>query len=118
MVYSLPPLAHEPPPPFEVEIRPDRERVIVAPKGEIDIATVDILRDRLEELEDAGFAQLLLDLRDVTFLDSTGLRLIIAQARREDVEFSVIPGDPSVQRIFEISGLLDTLPFVDRPPRR
>ena len=104
--------------PFRVEIKPDRERVVVAPFGEVDIATVDTLRIRLEELEESGFEHVLLDLRGVEFLDTSGLRLIIEQARRTDVEFGVVPGDATVQRVFEISGLLDSLPFVDRPPSR
>jgi anti-sigma B factor antagonist len=101
---------------FRVEVQPDRERVIVAPHGEIDISTVDTLRTRIEELEQSGFEHLLLDLRGVEFLDTTGLRLIIEQTRRTDVEFGVIPGAAPVQRVFEISGMLDSLPFVDRPP--
>jgi anti-sigma B factor antagonist len=105
-------ITHPSPAPFDVEVRPDRDRVVVAPSGEIDLSTVDVLRTRIEELEAAGSTRLVLDLRRVSFLDTTGLRLIVEQARRPDVDLSLIAGEPPVQRIFEITGLLDSLPFV------
>lgn len=112
---SLPPLQEHPPidlPFLTVEIRPDRERVIVAPSGEIDIDTVGIVRERLEELETAGFEKLILDLRGVTFIDSTGLRLVLDEARKTGAGFGVIPGPDAVQRVFELTGTAETLPFV------
>jgi anti-sigma B factor antagonist len=100
--------------PFGVEVVPDRERILVAPYGEVDIATVDQVRSSLEELEVAGFKQIVLDLRQVTFLDSTGLRLVLAEVRKEGIDFAVIRGPDAVHRVFEITGLLDVIPFVER----
>lgn len=97
---------------FEVEVIPDRGRVILAPRGEIDLATVERVRERLDELEDAGFQSIVLDLRKVTFIDSTGVHLVLAEARKDGIDFAVIPGPAQVQRIFELTGLLERVPLI------
>ena len=60
-----------------LDIEPDRESVRVAPVGELDIATVDKLQAEVSQLLETGFAKIVLDLRGVRFLDSTGLRLVL-----------------------------------------
>jgi len=100
--------------PFALEVQCDRERVIVAPHGEIDIATVGEVRAALDEVECVGFQQVVLDLRGVTFIDSTGLKLILAELGKDGIDFAVIRGPRAVQRLFEVTGLLRVVPFVDR----
>ena len=100
--------------PFGIEVHPQRDVVRVAPQGEIDLATVGHLRARIEELVSSGFTRLTLDLQDVTFMDSTGLRLVLelVQAARDDHwELSVIEVSPAVLRVFELSGVLAALPL-------
>src|SRR3954454_17680169 len=58
---------------FEVRIVPDRDRVIVALCGELDMANVDAVQTALNELRAVGWTSLVLDLRELTFIDSTGL---------------------------------------------
>src|SRR4051794_30623058 len=84
---------------FVVETLPARERVIVAPRGELDIATVQCVSDEIDALVAVGFADLVLDLRGVTFMDVTGLHLAIAQARRPDATVRLIDGPPAAARI-------------------
>jgi anti-sigma B factor antagonist len=100
--------------PFRVDVHPERDSVRVVPVGEVDIATVGEVDARLRELNQAGFRHLVLDLREVTFIDSSGMRLVLtchATARQNGVDFTVLEGPPAVQRIFEVAGLLDFLPF-------
>jgi anti-anti-sigma factor len=88
-------------------------RVVVA--GELDLATEPQLRSRLERLLERN-ARVLLDLRELTFIDSSGIRLIIEvdeQARDDGTGLRIVPGARAVQRIFAISGLLETLEFVE-----
>jgi anti-sigma B factor antagonist len=102
--------------PFAIDVHPRRDVVRVAPVGEIDLVTVGPLRERIGELLSAGFSRLTLDLQGVTFMDSTGLRLVLelVHASRDDHwEFSVIEVPYSVQRVFKLSGLLDALPLGD-----
>jgi anti-sigma B factor antagonist len=100
--------------PFRCEVEPDRASVFVRPVGELDLSTVPIVQAQLAELEAAGFTRLVLDLRQLRFLDSSGLRLLIdwdARARADGVEMTVIPGPPAVQRLFDLAGVTDRLRF-------
>jgi anti-sigma B factor antagonist len=101
---------------FRVDVHPERDVVRVCPRGEIDLDTVGAVRTQLDELTNAGFRRVVLDLRDATFLDSTGLRLAMdaqAASAADGWEFGIIAGPCNVQRAFEIAGLSERLPFVD-----
>ncbi len=100
--------------PFEVRVQPDRERVIVELRGELDLAAIPQLREQCDELLGAGFRHLVLDLRELAFIDSTGLNLLIelyAGARRDGWELALIPGSDAVHRVFVVSGTVEYLPF-------
>jgi anti-sigma B factor antagonist len=104
------------PPAFSVDVRPERDVVRVCPIGEVDLDTVDIVRAQLNELRVAGFTCVVLDLREVTFLDSSVLHLAIEAQTASSADgwaFGIIEGPANVQRAFEVAGLRDRLPFVD-----
>jgi anti-anti-sigma factor len=104
------------PPGFSVEVCPERSVVRVCPVGEVDLSTVGEVRAQIEELKSAGFTRVVLDLREVTFLDSTGLRLMLeeqASSRADGWEFAVIDGSTAVQRLFDVTGLRSMIRFVD-----
>lgn len=104
--------------PFRVDVRPNRSQVLVAPAGELDLATVTELREQLTALREAGFREVVVDLRGLTFLDSTGLRLLVAEARALGAcagRLLLVPGPPAVQRVFAVTGLDAVLDFVPRP---
>jgi anti-anti-sigma factor len=63
---------------FRVEIEPERGRVRVIPHGELDLLTVEALRAQVNEPRSSGNATIVLDLRQLSFMDSTGLRLLLA----------------------------------------
>jgi anti-sigma B factor antagonist len=96
------------PAPFAVEARPDRARVIVVVRGEVDVATVGEVQRVLDELRSEGWRDVVVDLRDVEFLDSTGLTLLLSAdraARRDGWDFSIVDGSKPVARLFELTGL-------------
>jgi anti-sigma B factor antagonist len=102
--------------PFRIEVEPARDSVRVAPVGELDIATVDKLRAEVDRLRESGFTKLVLDLRPVRFLDSTGLRLVLEldqAARAASQELLIIRGSSVVQRIFEVTQVSERLQFID-----
>jgi anti-sigma B factor antagonist len=105
----------DPDPPFRVQRRRRGDAVVVGPEGEIDLAVIDVLRVELEAaLEEAP--TVVLDLRAVSFLDSTGLRLIVElQHRAEDaaVALVVVRGAEAVQRLLDVVGLSSRLTLVD-----
>ena len=102
--------------PFRIDVEPSRDSVRVAPVGELDIATVDKLQAEVSRLLETGFAKIVLDLRGVRFLDSTGLRLVLeldAAAREASQELTIIRGSAVVQRIFVVTQVSERLNFVD-----
>lgn len=105
--------------PFRCELEPHRDAVHIRPIGELDLATVPVVEAQLAELTAAGFAHLVLDLREVSFLDSSGLHLILAwdaKARASGLSFELVPGPAPVQRIFDVTRVADRLSFAGAAP--
>jgi anti-sigma B factor antagonist len=97
-------------PGFKVEVRREGARTIVAPSGEIDLGSAGQLRSALQRAREDG--PLVLDLRDVTFMDSVGLGLVIEEhrrAEREGGDFRLRRGPENVQRLFDMTGLAPRL---------
>ena len=85
-------------------------------EGELDIATAPKVEGALREPSDEGIQRRVLDLSGLTFMDSSGLRTILsaqAASRRDGWVLALVPGPPSVQRVFEITGVKDGLRFVE-----
>src|SRR2546422_9574595 len=79
--------------PFEIDVQGRESSVLVRLSGEIDLAAVEAIETELLPLEDR-FPTVILDLRGVTFLDSTGLRAIVsadARARKNGFEMKDRP---------------------------
>ena len=106
------------PEPFRCEVEPARDAVRVRPIGELDLATVPLVEAELAELWSVGFTRIVLDLRDVCFLDSTGIRLLLnwhAHSAADGMVFGVISGPESVQRVLEVVGIADRLTYCSAP---
>ena len=100
------------PPPFEVKITPERSRIWVAPSGELDIATAGAVQSELDDLHANGWRSVVLDLRGLTFMDSTGLRLVLDERRRcqeEGKGFAIVDGPDAVERVLRVSGVAELL---------
>jgi anti-anti-sigma factor len=104
-------------PPQQLEIHerePDGGRQTLALVGELDIASVDVLRGAVERMCSDTTTGITLDLRGLTFIDSTGLAAIVHASNLCDTngyDFALIRGADSTQRLFELTGLIDVLPF-------
>jgi anti-sigma B factor antagonist len=91
------------------------ERTFVL-SGELDLASAPLLRSMLGEIATGGTERVRIDLSGLDFIDSTGVHALFGARNiclAHGYEFSLIPGPPSIQRIFEIAGLLTVLPFVE-----
>jgi anti-anti-sigma factor len=92
---------------------------VVALSGELDVAGATLLEHELDRVAaDHDANGLVLDLRELDFMDSTGLRLMVLaddRARAEGRRLSLVRGKPDVQRVFEITRMTDRLDFVDSP---
>src|SRR5690242_14722074 len=101
---------------FSCEVVPERDHVRVAPVGELDMASCPALEQTIRELRDAGSDYIVLDLRQLRFLDSTGLRLLLglsAAARENSHRLELIEGPPQVQRVIQLTRTRSVLPFRD-----
>ena len=96
---------------FRVEIQPGRERVRVVPHGELDIATAPDTAREIDSLIERGFRAIVIDLRRTTFIDSTGVHLLLRQARRPDLSMTVIDGPQTVSRVIDLAGARELLSF-------
>ncbi len=82
--------------------------VVVAVSGEVDIATAPKLREKLVELASHGAQQVVVDLDDVDFLDSTGLGVLIGGMKRLrglEGDLTLVCTQPRILKVFEITGL-------------
>jgi anti-anti-sigma factor len=102
---------------FEVLTEHRHSALVVSPQGEIDLATADFVREAIAR-EHAPGETLVIDLRNVGFMDTSGLRLVLELTERagsEGFALRVVRGPSTVQRVFEVAGLAPRLPFVDDP---
>ena len=92
---------------------------VVRPTGELDISGASVVESELDRLADEpGLATVILDLRGLEFMDSSGLRLVVVadmRAREAGRRFALIRGDETVHRVFEITRMSERLDFVEDP---
>jgi anti-anti-sigma factor len=105
--------------PLEIEIQNSGERTLVTLSGELDASTASFLYDKLSDLEVENVQHVVLDLAQVTFMDSTGLGVIMTEHKRlqhSEGSLTIFAPPSSVRRLFEITGLdgvLDVVPVND-----
>jgi anti-sigma B factor antagonist len=91
---------------------------VIALSGELDLAGAAALEQELERLQGEAAEAVVLDLRGVGFMDSSGLRLIALSAQRAQElgrRLALVPGPEQVMRVFELTRMRERLEFVDDP---
>jgi anti-anti-sigma factor len=92
---------------------------VVALDGELDLSGAGLLEQEIERLaSDSRAGTVVLDLRGLDFLDSSGLRLVALADRRltnAGRRLALVRGPETVQRVFDITRMTDRLTFVDDP---
>ena len=89
---------------------------VVAAAGEIDIATAPRLHAEIKDAFASGAEAVRIDLAATTFMDSTGLHVLVEAARRAqalDRELTIARVPPNVRRVIEIAGFEGVLPLSD-----
>lgn len=82
------------------------DAAVVSVEGDIDLTTFDAVESALDAARGQGTV-LVLNLRAVEFMDTSGLRLVISEQQRADAHgyrFVVLPGSAKLRRLFEIAG--------------
>ena len=93
---------------MEIDVRNSGTITVVAPRGDVDMAVADEVRERLTKLVDRGRAKLVLDLAAVTYIDSSGLGAVVAamkhaRAAGGDIKLCMLESD--VRSLFEMTRL-------------
>jgi anti-sigma B factor antagonist len=91
---------------------------VVAVSGELDLRTSPELEQRLTGAFDAGAELVILDLRLIEFMDSTGLRVLLGahqRAHESGRRFALVKGADQVERVLTLTGVRDLLTVVDAP---
>ena len=103
-------------PEFRLTVRPVGERIVVIPVGELDLVTAGALENAVTGLLERGSADVVVDLRGLSFIDSTGIRALLSchgRAERENAALAIIVGDRRTRRPLELCGVLGQLHVID-----
>ena len=100
-----------------LRVRTERseERHLVALRGELDLAAVELVEEEMRAIAAADGPVLVLDLSGLEFIDSTGIHLLLrlhADSEASGNRLRVVPGPPAVQRVLELTGVDEHLPFI------
>ena len=82
-------------------------KTIVAVGGEIDVYTAPKLRDKITELVASGVYDIVIDMEEVEFLDSTGLGVLVGglkKVRAHDGSLQLVCNQDRLLKIFRITG--------------
>lgn len=103
---------------FDVQVKRVADSVVVAPAGELDLATAHALGAKLAEAAQDGATRVVLDLRRLTFMDSSGISVIIKMQRFfrvEGIGFGIVRGEETVQRALALAHVEPLLPWTAPP---
>jgi anti-sigma B factor antagonist len=103
---------------FRVDVRRNGSSVVVAVSGELDLASGPELETELELINGTETEMLILDLRQLEFMDSTGLSILVRAQQRlgtEGCDMSLVRGSAQVQRLLDLTGVAERLRLVDTP---
>jgi anti-sigma B factor antagonist len=91
-----------------IEVRQESDRIVLTLHGELDLASAPQLQSEIESETVDAAEIVVLDLDDVDFIDSAGLRIVLAAHERtakRGQRLALTPGSPQVQRLLSIAGV-------------
>jgi anti-anti-sigma factor len=102
--------------PLTIRSSRQQDEHVVALYGELDIGCVEVVQDEMRQVEQTDASRIIVDLSGLDFMDSTGLRTMLqidARSRANGDRVAFLRGGTAVQRLLQITGLEDRLPFLD-----
>jgi anti-sigma B factor antagonist len=103
------------PRPFRCDIAQRDGTTYVRPEGDLDMSTVEDVERLLNGALDAGAKRIVVDLRSLSFMDSTGITLLTRfnnAAARDGFDLALIQGHERIARLFSLTGLHEYFTFV------
>src|SRR5947208_10948470 len=99
---------------LDVEAIREKDVSVIALRGEIDVYTAPLLRQKIVDLVDAGSLNIVVDMEKVDFLDSTGLGVLVEglkRVRTRNGNLSIVVTQDKILKIFDITGLNKAFPI-------
>ncbi|HTA14343.1 MAG TPA: STAS domain-containing protein [Solirubrobacteraceae bacterium] len=103
---------------LRIDVRSESDRIVLGLHGELDLLGAPLLQQQIDQVEQDAPAIVVLDLQDLQFVDSAGLRVILAaheRSRQQGREFALTRGTEQVQRLFTIAGVSEHLKIILSP---
>ena len=103
---------------FRLEVRSQGQATIIAVSGELDLASSPALQEELDQAAVSNSEMLIIDLRGLDFMDSTGLSVLVRAHQRSEEQgrrLAMVKGPQQVQRLLNLTGVSERLTLVDRP---
>jgi anti-anti-sigma factor len=103
---------------LRIEVRTTPDRVVLELHGELDLLGAPLLQKQIDETDVDARGILVLDLQGLQFIDSAGLRVILAaheSARQRGQEFALTRGGNQVQRLLSVAGVDERLRIIASP---
>ena len=97
---------------FTVQLQPHADAAVIVVSGELDIASAPELEQVLDQIHPEQTKLVIVDLRELEFMDSTGLSIIVRAHQRlseHDCELTLVQGPPQVQRLLDLTGVAERL---------
>lgn len=93
---------------LRINVRQENDRLVLYLSGELDLASAPVLQQEIDSPVLASAAMVVLDLQQLEFVDSTGLRVLLLaneRSRKRGQEFAMTPGSEQVQRLLSVTGV-------------
>ena len=103
---------------FGVEVSRDRDTALITVRGELDLASGPALESELGNISPTETQLVIIDLRELDFMDSTGLSIIVRAHQRladDGCELSLVRGTPQVQRLLDLTGITARVRLIAAP---
>jgi stage II sporulation protein AA (anti-sigma F factor antagonist) len=103
---------------FRVDVQRRGRAAVIVVAGELDLATGPELEAELHDISPSDTELVVVDLRQLEFMDSTGLSIIVRAHQRlsgEGCELGLVRGSPQVQRLLDLTGVADRIALVAQP---
>lgn len=91
---------------------------MIAVSGELDLASSPALQEEIDRVASSDSKMLIIDLRKLDFMDSTGLSVLVRahqRAEEQGRQLAMVKGPQQVQRLLSLTGVADRLTLVDAP---
>jgi anti-sigma B factor antagonist len=103
---------------FRVDVRNEDRAVVFAVEGELDLASSPTLEQAIDRVSEDDIDLLIVDLRELRFMDSTGLHALVKANKRAGEagrKFAVVQGGAQIQRLLSLTGVGDLLTVAASP---